>query len=262
MLRMLERRWKFLAAMGEAASAQRAAIGTKSTEYRAFYEEAYELLNDARWASAFSASQEERDRYGNDEYGLGLILARNLLAKNAGTRFVYVYDGDRWDHHSYIFDRSKPSNHYVTCARLDKGLSSLLQDLSSMPGVETGKTLLDETMIVVTSEFGRTPDMNPVKGRDHWRFVYSALFAGGGVKGGRIHGKSDNVGGECLDSGWAHKEQPQMDNVCATIYSALGIDWKKTATNTPSGRDYDYIETAPIGGAEFISNDEIGVLFE
>ncbi|MBI4473837.1 MAG: DUF1501 domain-containing protein, partial [Acidobacteria bacterium] len=182
MIQTIERRWRFLSAMSEASTSEKAAMGSKATDYRSFYEEAYELLNDERWASAFAATQEERDRYGNDEYGLGLILARNLIQKNAGTHFVYVYDGDRWDHHSYIFDRSKPSNHYVTCLRLDKGLTSLLQDLSKTPGVDPGKTLLDETLIVATSEFGRTPDMNPVKGRDHWRFVYTSLFAGGGVK--------------------------------------------------------------------------------
>ena len=262
MLQTLGRRWNVLSDMSEASVSEKAALGSKASDYRAFYEKAYDLLNDNRWASVFAATEEEQTRYGNDEYGLGLILARNLIAKNAGTRFVYVYDGDRWDHHSYIFDRSKPSNHYVTCLRLDKGLTALFRDLSSMPGVEPGKTLLDETLVVATSEFGRTPDMNPVKGRDHWRFVYTSLFAGGGVKGGRIIGKTDDVGGTCLDPGWNHKEQPQMDNILASIYSALGIDWTKKATNTPSGRDYEYIETAPIGGAEFISNDEIAVLFE
>lgn len=262
MTQLLEERWRLLTAMAEASTVERATLGSKATDFRAFYEEAHELLNDQRWSSAFTASEEERARYGGDEYGLGLILARNLLVKNAGTRFVYVYDGDRWDHHSYIFDRSKPLNHYVTCTRLDKGLTALLSDLSSMPGLQPGKTLLDETLIVVTSEFGRTPEMNPVKGRDHWRFVYTSLLAGGGVKGGRIVGKSDDVGAQCVETGWKHKQQPQMDNLVATIYSALGIDWSKVVTNTPSGRGYEYIETAPLGGAEFIAGDEIGVLFE
>jgi len=87
------------------------------------------------------------------------------------------------------------------------------------------------------------------------------LFAGGGVKGGRIIGKTDEQGGYCVEPGWKHKPQPCQDNVVATIYSALGIDWRKTITNTPSGRAYHYVETAPVGAAEFINNDHIEELF-
>lgn len=261
MNRLLEQRWRLLTSMAEASVAERASLGVKARAYRDFYEEAHRLLTDDRWSSVFVATDEEKARYGADEFGLGCIIARNLLAKDAGTRFIYVYDGDRWDHHSYIFDKSKPLNHYVTCKRLDKGLVSLIKDLASMPGKEAGKSMLDETMVVVTSEFGRTPQMNPVQGRDHWRFVYSSLFAGGGVKGGQLIGKTDAEAAYCLETGWNHKEQPEMDNAVATIYSALGIDWRKAVTNTPSGRTYDYVQTAPLGASEYISDDEIAVLF-
>ena len=88
------------------------------------------------------------------------------------------------------------------------------------------------------SEFGRTPGMNPVAGRDHYKGAYAGLYAGGGVAGGRVLGTTDADGSTCLDTGWRHKTQPFMDNTVATIYSALGIDWTKTVTNTPSGRDY------------------------
>ncbi len=261
---LLERRWNLLGSLAEVSRAERASLGVKASDYKAFYKEAYRILNDPRWAAVFKAAEDERQRYGEDEFGLGCILARNLLSADAGTRFVYIYDGDRWDHHSYIFDRNRPGgrNHYATCNRLDKGLSSLLKDLSSLPGHEPAKTMLDETLIVATSEFGRTPDLNPVQGRDHYRFTYSALFAGGGVKGGRAIGRTNDDGSQCIDTGWKHKEQPQMDNIVATIYSALGVDWTKTAENTPSGRSYHYIETAPIGGAEFITNDVIDELFQ
>jgi uncharacterized protein (DUF1501 family) len=103
--------------------------------------------------------------------------------------------------------------------------------------------------------------MNPVEGRDHYRTVYTSLFVGGGVKGGRVIGKSNADGSEAIDTGWKHKEQPFMDNCVATIYSALGIDWMKKIENTPSGRAYEYVQTAPIGGGEFISDDEIAELF-
>lgn len=260
--RVLEERWKMLADMAEASEAERKSIGEVTSDYRSYYREAYGLLNDVRWSSVFKATKEEKQRYGSDEYGLGLILARNLLAADAGTHFVYVYDGDRWDHHSYIFDRSKANNHYVTCARFDKGMSALFEDLLKMPGKEPDKTLFDETMIVCTSEFGRTPVMNAVAGRDHHRLTYTTFYAGGGVKGGRVIGKTDEYCRQCVDTGWPHKEQPKMDNTVATIYSALGIDWRKVITNTPSTRAYEYTQTAPLSGGEFISDDEIAPLFE
>ena len=258
---VLVERWNQMRALAEVSPAERASMGSKVTDFKTFYNDAYSILNDPRWSEAFEATEDEKNRYGEDEYGLGLILARNLIAADAGTRFIYVYDGSRWDQHEKIFDRSASRNHYVNCLRFDKGYVNLLKDLASMPGHEPGKTLLDETLIVATSEFGRTPQINPVRGRHHWRFLYTSIFAGGGVKGGRVIGKSDDVAGYVVDTGWKHKEQPQMDNVVATMYSALGIDWKKTIENTPSGRSYHYVETAPIGGAEFISDDAIDELF-
>jgi hypothetical protein len=260
--RVLEERWNMLSNMAEASASERAAIGQVTSDYRAYYREAYGLLNDQRWARTFNSTEDEKKRYGADEYGLGLILARNLIAADAGTRFVYVYDGDRWDHHSYIFDHSKANNHYVTCARWDKGMSALFDDLLKMPGKEPGKTLFDETLIVCTSEFGRTPSLNPVAGRDHHRLTYTSFWAGGGVKGGRVVGKTDEYCRECVDTGWNHKQQPKHDNTVATIYSALGIDWKKVITKTPSGRAFEYTQTAPLSGGEFISDDEIAPLFE
>ena len=163
----------------------------------------------------------ERRRFkpgtGTTSSGLGCILARNLLTANAGTRFVYIYDGDRWDHHAGIFDCSLEWNHYRTCTRLDKGLVSLMHDLAALPGSRPGISLLDETLVVAQSEFGRTPGMNPVAGRDHYKGTYSGLYVGGGVKAGRIVGRTDADGGACLETGWKYKGQPCMDNTVATI---------------------------------------------
>ena len=103
-----------------------------------------------------------------------------------------------------------------------------------MPGHESGKTLFDETLIVVAHEFGRTADMNPHNGRDHWIEAYSDMFLGGGVKPGRVIGKTDEVGAKVIDKGWKYKEQPMMDHVASTVYSALGIDFSKRIGNTPS----------------------------
>ncbi len=257
----LDRRWKLLLEFQKVVDADRSAMGKQAADYKTFYADARRISGDPRWPKVFRTNDEERERYGNDEYGLGLILARNLLKADGGTRFIHIYDGNRWDQHSFIFDRTKRVNHYANCERFDKGFASLIKDLSTLPGHEPGKTLLDETLIVATSEFGRTPAMNAVAGRDHYRFAYTNLFAGGGVKGGRAIGRTNEDASEVVETGWNHKQQPFMDNTTATIYSALGIDWSKSIRNTPSGRAYEYVQTAPLGGGETISNDEIAPLF-
>jgi hypothetical protein len=259
---LLEERWRLLESFAKVSDAERSSLGKSATDYKSFYADARKLQYDPRWHGLFKTSDEEKKRYGEDEFGMGCILARNIVEADAGCQFVYIYDGDKWDHHSYIFDRKRPSNHYYTCNRLDKGLTALVEDLAAKPGSKPGKTMLDETMIVCASEFGRTPWMNPVAGRDHYRDVYSTLWIGGGVKGGRVIGKTDAEAAKCIETGWAHRQQPYMDNVVASIYSALGVDWTKRIENTPSGREYEYVQTAPLGGSEFISNDEIGPLFE
>lgn len=259
---VLSERWQLLTSLSKINESQRKALGQRAADYQTFYDEAYRILGDERWPALFKATDEDRGRYGDDEFGLGCILARNLLTADAGTRFVYIYDGDRWDHHAGIFDRSQEWNHYRTCTRLDKGLVSLMHDLAALPGSRPGISLLDETLIVAQSEFGRTPGMNPVAGRDHYKGTYSGLYVGGGVKGGRIVGRTDADGGACLETGWKYKGQPCMDNTVATIYSALGIDWKKSVTNTPSGREYVYVDTVDLGGSERIFNDELAPLFE
>ncbi len=258
---LLEERWNLLTRYSELPDSDGRSLGSLGEEYNVYYQNAHRIIGDPRWAKCFKATDDEKKRYGDDEYGLGLILARNLIAADAGTRLVYVYDGDRWDQHVNIFEHSAPVSHYTNCVRWDKGFASLLEDLSAMPGKEPGKTLLDETIIVSTSEFGRTPQMNPSKGRDHYRFAYTTLWAGGGVKGGRAIGKTDEIGAYSIETGWKHAEQPWMDNTVATMYSALGIDWTKRIANTPSKRAYEYVQSAPVGGSEFISTDEIAELF-
>ena len=258
----LARRWKLLQDFEKLVDADRSAMGKTARDYKIFYADAKRIAADPRWSAVFKSTPEEQERYGKDEYGLGLILAKNILTADAGTHFVYVNDGGRWDQHSFIFDRTKRTNHYGNCERFDKGFASLIKDLSSTPGHDPGKTLLDETLIVATSEFGRTPAMNAVAGRDHYRQVYTTLFAGGGVKGGRAIGRTNEDASAVVDNGWKHKQQPYMDNCVASIYSALGVDWMKTIEKTPSGREYEYVQTAPIGGTEIISNDEIAELFE
>ncbi len=261
-LKVLEERFRLLGQLAEISAPERASLGRRASDYRDYYRSAYALLTDPRWPQLFRATGDDRERYGADEFGLGCILARNLIEADAGTRFIYIYDGDKWDHHAGIFDRSRKWNHYTTCPRLDKGFVALLDDLGAMPGTEPGTTALDETLIVVTSEFGRTPDMNPVLGRDHYREAYTTMYAGGGVQGGRVLGKTNEDGSEVIDPGWSHDGQPFMDNTVATIYSALGIDWRKSVTNTPSGREYLYVDSIALGASEMMFDDEIAGIFK
>lgn len=109
-------------------------------------------------------------------------------------------------------------------------------------------------------EFGRTVGPLTVnKGRDHHRFASTTLFAGGGVKGDRIIGATDPTGGKVVDPGWGKKRSIYIEDIVATLYSTLGIDWSKKITNTPSGRAFEYLES--VSGTTFLDVGEIESLF-
>jgi uncharacterized protein (DUF1501 family) len=116
-------------------------------------------------------------------------------------------------------------------------------------------------MVVMATEFGRVPGaLNGIAGRHHYNLAYVSLFAGGGVKGGRILGKTDARGEHVIETGWKYKKQQiKTENIYASIYSALGIDWTKAITNTPSKRAYRYVD--PLGATEMVMDDEITDLF-
>ena len=273
----LARRWEALNRISEVSpSGSGDPIGGKADEYAAHYQYAYKILMDPRFKKMLQVTDEEKNRYGanNDrgtcKLGLALLLARNILAADAGGRFIWVansYNGNNGpaDNHDQIYGRGALApkgfllSIYESGPRLDSALGSLVQDLAAMPGKEPGKTMLDETMIVMSHEFGRSADMNLNFGRDHWGTAYTDMFIGGAVKAGRVIGKTD--GYKSLDNGWAYKEQPMKDHVTSTIYSALGIDYSKKIPDTPSGRAYEYQQTAPLGGPSFIPLTEINELF-
>jgi hypothetical protein len=271
----LARRWEVLNRISEVSPSGKT-IGGKADEYPAHYEYAFKILMDPRFKKVLSLTDEEKNRYGVNadrgqcKLGLAMLLARNILAADAGSRFVWVtnaYNGNNGpaDNHDQLYGRGALAPRgtllsiYESGPRLDAALGSLVQDLSTMPGKAAGKTLLDETMIVLGHEFGRTPEMNSNFGRDHWGPVYTDLFIGGGVKPGRVIGKTD--GYKALENGWKYKQQPMKDHATSTIYSALGIDYSKKIADTPSGRDYEYQQTAPLGGPAFIPLAEIEELF-
>ena len=260
-LALLQERYRLLGELDKAMSESRAGRDRSFTGFRSFQESAYQILGDSRWPKVFQMSAEERQRYGDNQVGLGCLFARNLVNADAGTRYIHIVHPD-WDHHKAIFDHSQKSNHYIRCNEFDRAMASLLRDLSATPSPrEQGKTLLDETMVVMATEFGRVPGpLNGIAGRHHYNEAYLSLYAGGGVKGGRIIGNTDIDGAKVIDTGWKFKKmQPRTENLYASIYSALGIDWRKEITNTPSKRAYRYVDV--LGATEFVPDDEIADLF-
>ena len=257
----LERRWLVRKRLSEVSGISDAQLGEQVSPFEVFYNYAYQIVTDPRWATVFDVSDAERDRYGRGQLGDGLVLAKNLLKADAGTRFVYISESiggnGPWDFHAGIYDRTKPQNLYTKSLEWDRAFTALLQDLAAAPGREAGKSLLDETIIVSTGEFGRTPNFNTGHGRDHYDKTFTSLLVGGGIKGQRVIGRTNDDCSACIDPGWNHREQPQIDNLVATIYSALGIDWRKKIENTPSGRAYHYVQSAPIGSNTFIAQDHI-----
>ncbi len=176
---------------------------------------------EARRAFAIEAEKPQvRDRYGRHVHGQCLLLARRLI--EAGVRLVCVTwhkDGKNfWDTHSNNFVRLKNDLMPPT----DLGVSALLEDLSQ-------RGLLEETLVVWVGEFGRTPRLSRYRtmapGRQHWPFCYSGILAGGGIRGGQVHGRSDREGAYPADNPVAPAD------LAATIYRALGIPPDTTLTD-------------------------------
>jgi hypothetical protein len=258
-LALLQERYRLLSELDKAMSSTRDGRDRSFTGFRSFQESAYHILGDSRWPRVFQMTAEDKARYGDNEVGLGCLFARNVVKADAGTRYIHIVHPD-WDHHKAIFDHNAKSNHYIRCNEFDRGMANLLRDLSTTPSPRGG-TLLDETLVVMATEFGRVPGaLNGIAGRHHYNEAYLSLFAGGGVKGGRIIGNTDTDGEKVIDTGWKFKKiQPRTENLYASVYSALGIDWRKEITNTPSKRAYRYVDV--LGATEFVPDDEIAELF-
>ncbi len=182
-----------------------------------FYQRAYDLLSSPQAREAFSFKGETdatKELYGMQPWGPVLrpsagsrfLLARRLV--EAGARFVTVTYG-AWDTHAFHYRGIE-----VQLPDLDRALAGLIQDLED-------RRMLDETLVLVTSEFGRTPKINAGGGRDHWPRVFSIVMAGGGVKRGYFHGASDSLAAEPAD-------QPlSVEDYVSTLYHLVGIDSRK-----------------------------------
>ncbi len=172
--------------------------------YTDMYEDAIKLMS-SRDLRAFDISEETaqtRDRYGDDAFGQGCLLARRLAEHDV--RFIEVSYGS-WDTHSGNF-LNVPDRAEI----LDQALSALLQDLEV-------RGLLDDTLVVLATEFGRTPEINQNEGRDHHPKAFSCLMAGGGVRGGQRYGKTDETGSEVVEN------KVLVPDLNATIGYALGL---------------------------------------
>jgi uncharacterized protein (DUF1501 family) len=206
-------------------------------QMRDFYSSAQSMMSDPAVNNVFRFSGVDQQRYGNSGFGNSCVVARNLIAADLGTRYFQINLGG-WDNHSNIYQAN--AGIYPSARQLDLGLGNLIADLAGMTS-STGRSLLDETLIVVKGEFGRTVgSLNGQQGRDHYG-VHSTLFAGGGVLGGRAIGAT-TVDGRFVElPGWSQDRAVGPEDIAATIYSALGINYTTIRRDDPLGRGFEYV---------------------
>lgn len=186
------------------------------------YDQAFGLLTSPQVHRAFDMAREPaalRERFGYTPFGQGCLLARRLA--EAGVSLITVNwqrDDAYWDTHSDNFNLHKNK----LLPNFDRGFSALLDDLSD-------RGMLDETLVVVLSEFGRTPKINSAAGRDHWAPCNTVLLSGGGIPGGLVYGASDRI------AAYPARNPVLPEDLAATIYHLLGID-PETPIPAPDGR--------------------------
>ena len=192
------------------------------TAMDSFYQSAYALVSSKEAREAFNLAAEPeaiRNQYGQHEAGQRMLMARRLV--EGGVRFVSLtYAG--WDHHANIaraLEKQLPN--------FDQAYAALIRDLDQ-------RGMLDKTLVMVTSEFGRTPKINKDAGRDHWPRVFSVAFAGGGFKRGMVYGTSDPTGSE------PDQDPLTVENMSATVFSQLGIKPEKKLM-APGNRPIDIV---------------------
>lgn len=199
------------------------------------FESAYRIMTSAQAREAFDLAKEPlkvRERYGLNRFGQSCLLARRLVER--GVRFVTVntfitvFGEITWDIHGSKPFTSIEGMRDIVAPMYDQGYTALIEDLFQ-------RGMLDDTLVTCLAEFGRTPKINPAGGRDHWPNCWTVNFAGGGVKGGEVVGKSDDIGGYPTERPVAPKE------IVATIYEALGVDLH-TELPGPQGRPFPVVD--------------------
>jgi hypothetical protein len=192
-----------------------------------FYQSAYSLVSSQKAREAFDLAAEPekmRVEYGKHEAGQRMLMARRLV--ESGVRFVSLTYGG-WDMHAGIakgMERNLPN--------FDQAYAALISDLDR-------RGMLDSTLVMVSSEFGRSPKINKDAGRDHWPRVFSVAFAGGGFKRGYIHGSSDPTGSE------PDSDPLTVENMAATVFTQLGISPDKKLMS-PGGRPQAIIKDGTV----------------
>ena len=196
---------------------------------------AYRLMTSAKARAAFDLTKEPakvRERYGNSRFGQCCLLARRLI--EAGVRFVTVntfltvFNEITWDIHGSKPFTSIQGMKEIVAPMYDQGYTALIEDLSQ-------RGMLDSTLVANLAEFGRTPRINPAGGRDHWPQCWSVYFAGGGVKGGRIVGRSDEIGA------FPAERPVNPSEIVATIYKSVGLDLEAKLPG-PQSRPYPLVD--------------------
>ena len=212
-------------------------IGTPVDEVSDFYTSARTMMYDPIVTNAFRFSAADQQKYGNSSFGSACVTARNVLQAELGVRYIQITLGG-WDNHTNIY---APNNGiYPSARQLDAGLGNLIADLASLPGSQ-GRTMLDDTLIVAKGEFGRTVgNVTGGGGRDHY-YIHSTLIGGGGVRGGRALGTTTPDAGYIDDPGWSEQRPVYAEDIAATIYSALGINYTTVRHDDPLGRGFEYI---------------------
>jgi hypothetical protein len=209
--------------------------GRKLEDMNAFYKAAQGMMFNPIVDQAFRYTAADRAPYGNTGFGDACLTARKVLAANAGTRFIQITFGG-WDDHANIYqDNVLPAR----TRSLDTALSQLLRDMK-----EDGT--LEDTLIVMVGEFGRTVGrLSGANGRDH--YVQQFCFvAGAGIQGGKAIGSTNATGGATNpdDYGWHRRRDIRPEDIEATIYSALGINYTSIRYDDPFGRGFEYVPYA------------------
>ena len=226
-----EDKWNTLQALDGELRAN-SPLGKDVESFDLFYRAARGLMYNPVVDQAFKFTAPESARYGSNAFGNACLVAKQVLAADQGTRFIQITLGG-WDMHSDIYGAQNPrgNNLYTLGKQLDDGLSELLGDLKS-------SGLLNETLIVMQGEFGRTVGKVTAQGgRDHYLQQF-CLFAGAGVRGGRTIGSTDSTGARTTEYGWSRERDIKPEDIEATIYSAMGINWTNVRYDDPFHRGF------------------------
>ena len=223
-------RWKLMHSLDDSLRVN-SPDGGPMDDYNDFYSAAQGMMYNPVVNIAFSYTSADSTRYGSSGTGNACLVASQVLKQNQGTRFIQITSNDGWDMHQNIYAAtSLPAKAKI----LDTAVASLISDLKA-------NGLLEETLVVMVGEFGRTVGpLTGAAGRDHYPQQF-AFFAGGGVKGGKIIGQTNASGSDVVDYGWSQQRYVYPEDVEATIYSAMGIDWTTVRHDDPLGRGFEYV---------------------